>query len=57
MYYPIDAAGLVRNAWGFDTRAERPVAPRPHRVRRAYTRLWWAARPRLDRSRHTPAWA
>jgi hypothetical protein len=57
VYYPIDAAGLVRNAWGFDTPAERPVAPRPHRVRRAYTRLWWAARPRLDRSRHTPAWA
>ena len=57
MYYPVDAAGLVRPAWGFDTPAERPAPPRPHRVRRAYARVWWAARPRLDRSRRTPAWA
>ena len=57
MYYPVDAAGLVRAAWGFDAPAERPAPPRPHRVRRAYARVWWAARPPLDRSRRTPAWA
>ena len=57
MYYPVDAAGLVRTTWGFDAPADRPALPRPHRVRRAYARVWWAARPRLDRSRSTPSWA
>lgn len=57
MYQTIDSAGLVRAAWGFDAPAERPEAPRPHRVRRAYARVWWAARPRLERSRRTAAWA
>jgi hypothetical protein len=57
VYQTIDAAGLVRTAWGFDAPAERPAAPKPHRVRRAYARLWWAARPRVDRRRRTPAWA
>jgi hypothetical protein len=57
MYYPVDAAGLVRTTWGFDAPADRPALPRPHRVRRAYARVWWAARPRLDRSARTPAWA
>jgi hypothetical protein len=57
MYYPVDAAGLVRAAWGFDAPAERPAPSRAHRVRRANARVWWAARPRLDRSRRTPAWA
>jgi hypothetical protein len=57
VYYPMDAAGLVRAEWGFDAPAERPVVARPHRVRRAYARVWWAARPRFDGSsaRRTPA--
>jgi len=40
-------------------KAEGLVSQRipPHRVRRAYARVWWAARPRLDRSARTPAWA
>jgi hypothetical protein len=57
VYQTIDSAGLVRAAWGFDAPAERPTAARPHRVRRAYARVWWAARPRLDRARRTAAWA
>ena len=55
MYQTIDTAGLVRAAWGFEAPAERPTAPRPQRVRRAYARVWWAARPRFDGPRRSPA--